>query len=76
MEMAARARGFNKEFDSRRSMSMADVMADAVDPRDQRIAELSAELNSWKHYASFIANAAPAGVPSFAEWKAKQGGAG
>lgn len=50
--------------------------------RDVQIAALtnalegvSAQLNDWQHYASYITNAAILGVPSFAEWKAKQEGA-
>lgn len=35
--------------------------------------DLSNQLTEWQHYASFIANAATLGVPSFAEWKAAQG---
>lgn len=56
---------------------MSDIVETLEKQRDQ-VAELlaayEAQLRDWQHYASYLANHAAKGAPSFAEWKQLGGG--
>lgn len=57
-----------------------DAMSERIEELQKELADTAKQLDDclhhlkdWQHYASYLANHAAKGAPSFDEWRAKRG---